>query len=511
MKDIDRQIDKFIAKVRARLRELAIINRLLCFTSIGLGIALVFSIVSIFVPFYYAIWLATGAVLLALFIGIILGIKNTPSKVKSALLVDAKGHKEKVTTAYELKGRQDAFSLLQKRDAKKVIDNFAIRKEFPIKVKGKQAFLFVSLALLFTISSLIDTPARDQAAARHEVNKEVAEKIAKIEKVEKKIKDLSDVSEVEAKKIQEEIEETKKELKEAQTKADIKKAEERLTKKMEMASKQTENKTLSKTLNEEAKKTEEALSKEQQKLMEDALAAMEKAENGSKKDKKDAAKKLQDLARTLDDEELQKLADEYKDSNYSDADYAAAESALNATVSNMSKKNSDLASNNNNNQNNSQSNNSANAMQSENQNNSQSNSQSGNGNKSGNGDGNGTGNGSGSGSGKGNGSGSGSGSGTGTGWNKGSKDGNERTANTNENITVPDGETGNDDNLTGKANDNSSSTKQKSNQSKTWSGNKVSYGEVSGTYKDKAYKRINGSNYPSKLKDKIKNYFDDLN
>ena len=124
----------------------------------------------------------------------------------------------------------------------------------------------------------------------------------------------------------------------------------------------------------------------------------------------------------------------------------------------------------------------------------------------------GQGNGSGQGSGKGSGSGAGSGSGSnGGGWNYGGRNGQEGERKTNEDITIPDGEVGNDDNLTGKANGNESSTKAKSNQSKAWSGNKVGYDEVSGKYKEKAYKKVNGSNYPSKMKERIKNYFDGLN
>ena len=86
----------------------------------------------------------------------------------------------------------------------------------------------------------------------------------------------------------------------------------------------------------------------------------------------------------------------------------------------------------------------------------------------------------------------------------------EGSAKVNENVTIPDGTVGNDDNLSGKANGNNTSTKQKSSQANTWSGNKVSYGQVSGQYKEKAYKKVNGSSYPGKMKEKIRDYFDGL-
>ena len=209
---------------------------------------------------------------------------------------------------------------------------------------------------------------------------------------------------------------------------------------------------------------------------------------------------------------MKKAAEEYKASSYSDGDYANAERALNETLSNMASNRTDLADNSNgtnNNQNNAGQSNSQNGNQTNsgnsgsNQNGGQNsggqgNNQNGRGGSGQNGNGNGSGNG-------------GSGNSSGSGWNYGSKEGQAGARKTNENITVPDGEMGEDENLTGKANGNNSSTKEKSNQSQTWSGNKVSYGEVSAEYKKKAYKKVNGSSYPGKLKDKIKNYFDGLN
>ena len=65
--------------------------------------------------------------------------------------------------------------------------------------------------------------------------------------------------------------------------------------------------------------------------------------------------------------------------------------------------------------------------------------------------------------------------------------------------------------MSGKSNGNDSSVMAKSDQAQTWAGNKVSYGKVSGQYKDKAYKTVDGSGYPVDLKDKIRDYCERLN
>lgn len=525
MKELDQRIRQFVYRVRGRLREQKIVDSLFMTVGIGLGFGVILSLISLFVPFYYAVPLAAGIVFFSFFTGIVIGIKHTPSPMEAALLADAKGHKEKLSTAFYLKGKDDAFSMLQKKDAVAITESFPIRKEFPLRFPVKRALIVFGLAVLFVVSSLLETPARNHAVAKHDVKKEVKEEIAKLEQVEKSIKDKKEISENESAEIKEQLEMAKKELSEAGSKKEIKKAKDRITKKMEMASEKTGNKTLSETLSKAAKERKEQDVSKQKELAKEAREAMKKAEKGSSKDKKEAYKKLGELAETLDDQSLQKAAEEYKQSDYSDSDYVAAKNALNEVLASMEGKNANLANNNssnnasqNNNQNSSSSqNNSQNGQNSNNQsNNNQNGNNQGSNNQNGNQQGNSgqnSNNGKG-GQGQGNqsgGQGSNGGNGAGSGWNRGSKDGREGARKTNENITVPDGETGNDENLTGKANGNNTSTKEKSNQAKTWSGNKVDYGQVSGKYKDKAYKKIDGSNYPGKLKDKIKNYFDGLN
>ena len=217
---------------------------------------------------------------------------------------------------------------------------------------------------------------------------------------------------------------------------------------------------------------------------------------------------------------MEKKIQDYKDSGYSDADYVRAGAALDEAVENTNNE-SEYASNNGSSD--SQKNNGQ-AAQSKEKSTSQgtpsgnqqtgqqtgtqgqtkqnneagaSGAQNANGN-------NGSGNNSGSTGGSGQ-------SGTGAGWNRGNNAGQERDAKTAENVTIPDGESGQDENLTGKANSKGSSQKTTSDQANTWSGNKVDYGQVSGSYKKKAYKQIDGASYPAELKKQIRNYFDGLN
>lgn len=378
---MDTKIKQFVYRVRARLREQKVIDSLLRITGIGLLLAVLISLISLVVPVFYAEIAAAGVIVLSFVIGVAAGIKKTPTPMEAALTADSKGHKEKISTAFFLAGREDTFSKLQKKDALGIIERFQIQKEFPLHLQAKPVLIVIGLALIFTISSLIDTPAKEMARLRHDVQKEAREEIAKLEKVEKKIE--KKISEAESKEIMEQLETAKKELKEADSYEDLKKAEERIVKKMEMASVKTENKALSETLEKAAKEAKKETKTKQEDLAETVKEALKKAEKGSAKDRKDAYEKMKKLAEMAGDEALQKAAEEFAKSDFSKSDFSKAENALSEALASMSKKNSDLANNNQNSGTNSQSNNNQSGNQQNNSNNSkngnQQNNQNGNG------------------------------------------------------------------------------------------------------------------------------------
>ena len=502
---MDSKIRQFVYRVRSRIREQLVIDNLIKAVGIGMLVALIISLIALMIPFYYAIVFATTILMLAFLVGIIWGIRKTPNPMQSALLADSKGHKEKISTAFYLSGKEDAFSMLQKKDAMRIVEQFQIRKEFPIRVEWKRVAGMLILTLVFVITSLIETPAKREALVKHDVKQEAKEEIARLEKVEKELEKNPELAKNEVAEVKEQLENAKKELKEAESYEELSKAKERINKKMEMASKDVKDQTLAEMMKKAAQEGEKLAKEKEQELAKKAKEALEKAADGNEKDKEKAYEELKKLAEMTGDEQLAQAAETYKNATYSDNAYANASNALSQTTQKM--QNSDYAQNNNSSNNQSNSQNSRQNNNASNQN--QNNQGQGNGNQSQ--SGNNQGKGSVQGQGNGSGGGNGSGNGNGGGWNYGGRNGGEGERNTNEDITIPNGEVGNDDNLTGKANGNDSSTKSKSNQSQTWSGNKVGYNEVSGKYKEKAYKKVNGSNYPSDMKERIKNYFDGLN
>ena len=219
-------------------------------------------------------------------------------------------------------------------------------------------------------------------------------------------------------------------------------------------------------------------------MEEDAQKALAQAKDGNKKEKEEAYEAVKKYAQANSNSNLEKKIQDYKDSGYSDADYVRAGAALDEAVGNGLQYASDYSPSDSTEDNRRTTGNNrsgSGATQETNGNNGNS------------------------------GSGRTSGQQSGAGWNQGSDTSKERAAKTEENVTIPDGELGQDENLTGKANGNENTQKVTSTESNAWSGNKVNYGQVSGAYKKKACKQIDGASYPTELKKQIRNYFDGLN
>ncbi len=496
---MEKKVIRFVRNVRARLRELHIVDKLLKMAVAGLLTAALISVFALFVPFYYAVFAAVIVTAICILAGFLWGFINTPTMLKSALMADSKGHQEKFSTAYENVDKQDDFSLMQRRDAVKEMEQFKIRREFPIILSKKLIGGLLLFAVLFAAISSIDTPAKQKAFLSHDSKKAAEEVKKQIEKVEKEF-DKKSYEGADTKEVAKAINTAKKELKTAKTRQEVAKAAKRLSRKLEQMAKKTNNKELGRKMSEQAEKLNKKVEKQQDELMKAAKEALEKAEKGSDKEKKEAAKKMAAMASALGNEELAKAAEQYSRENFSDSSYNNMKQALSKALKNSNQNNSL--------ENAKASTASGNASAKVDPNATVNIKQQGN--VSGN-----AANGAAAGQGSGN-NGGASGNGTngfgnsGAGWNHGSKNGSERDAITNNKVTVPDGTLGNDDNLTGKANENGSAVKQQSEHGLTWSGNKVDYGTVSGSYKDKAYKQVDGASYPASMKEKIRNYFSDL-
>ena len=491
----DQIIWKFVHKVRRRIGG-QVVRRTLCDVAcIGLVLACGISFFSLFVPFYYAVYVESIVLGSAVFVGIGLGIHRVPTLEQAALWADDKGYQEKITTAFGLRGKEDPFSMLQKQDAVAVIANLSVAKLFPFKISVQRVIVLLLLAVLLAGGNLLDSPSRQYAREHHAVQVEVKKETAKVEKVERQLTNKESVSETEIAKVQNQLEQTKKELAKAESAKELQQVKERYLKKMQQTAEQTTDTKLRKALQKQAKQIEREQEEQKKKLARDAKQAMEQAKDGKGKEQKLAYDKVKEYAQTNGLEELETQIEEYKQSDYSEADYVKANATLTRSLQNtdrasrLTQKNAKSPDK--------RESNSGTRMQKD----SNSESRTGKGNSA-NGNSKGRSN---------NGTGSNGGNQSGSGWNRGSDMGQEGNRKTTDTVTIPEGTLGEDDNLTGKVDDSGQMQKSKADQANAVAGNKVDYSKVSAEYKQKAYKQVDGASYPAKLKKQIRNYFDGLN
>lgn len=491
----DQIIWKFVHKVRRRIGG-QVVRRTLCDVAcIGLVLACGISFFSLFVPFYYAVYVESIVLGSAVFVGIGLGIHRVPTLEQAALWADDKGYQEKITTAFGLRGKEDPFSMLQKQDAVAVIANLSVAKLFPFKISVQRVIVLLLLAVLLAGGNLLDSPSRQYAREHHAVQVEVKKETAKVEKVERQLTNKESVSETEIAKVQNQLEQTKKELTKVESAKELQQVKERYLKKMQQTAEQTTDTKLRKALQKQAKQIEREQEEQKKKLARDAKQAMTQAKDGKGKEQKLAYDKVKEYAQTNGLEELETQIEEYKQSDYSETDYVKANATLTRSLQNtdrasrLTQKNAKSPDN--------RESNSGTRMQKD----SNSESQTGNGNSA-NGNSQGRNN---------NGTGSNGGNQSGSGWNRGSDMGQEGSRKTTDTVTIPEGTLGEDDNLTGKVDDSGQMQKSKADQANAVAGNKVDYSKVSAEYKQKAYKQVDGASYPAKLKKQIRNYFDGLN
>ena len=165
----DHIILHFIKKVRRRLCRNVFISTMLWALFAGMAAWGVFNLIALFVPFYAAVLYGFLAFIVCIIAGVIVAVRRYPNLKSTALKIDSKGLKERVTTAYELSGKNDICSQLQKNDTLEKIHGINIRKSFPLKVK-KRVYLFLFGALVFLVTTAaLPAKTKQEAKEIHEL------------------------------------------------------------------------------------------------------------------------------------------------------------------------------------------------------------------------------------------------------------------------------------------------------------------------------------------------------
>jgi len=169
----NKDILKFVRKVRDRMHMTFILEFTVKALAIALGIYLVLAVLSRFVPIYNAYF--RGVVLAGVLTtsGFLISLFMTPKDKSAAMLLDSKGLDERTLTALELLGDNSAIAMLQREDALERIRELDLKKEIKIKFPKKLSLISGVLALLIVVSGFIPNPMEDRAIELNRVKKEI--------------------------------------------------------------------------------------------------------------------------------------------------------------------------------------------------------------------------------------------------------------------------------------------------------------------------------------------------
>ena len=229
----DHIILQFIKKVRRRLCRNIFWTTILWALFIGMTMWGVFHHIALFVPFYAAVLYGFLTFIICIIGGIVIAVRRYPNLKSTALQIDSKGLKERVTTAYELSGRNDICSQLQKNDTLDKIRGINIRKSFPLKIK-KRVYLFLFAALIFVVTTaMIPAKTKEEAKEQHELKQQIEEQEKVLEEMAEEVKENYDLTDEQIEALENMLREAKEELQNATTQEEMAKVEERFETKLQ--------------------------------------------------------------------------------------------------------------------------------------------------------------------------------------------------------------------------------------------------------------------------------------
>ncbi len=497
-------IFRFLKQAKIRLSIAVFIDIMIVSLIVGFLVGTIVNVLALFVPIYGSFQISFVVVGMVGVIGGIYAIFRFPNQKKTALEMDKRGLKERLTTFLELESEGSSWGDLQAEDTYQAIIGYDLKEHTRICIEKKRVYLLMGIVVLFGVAAVLPSPNKELAIVQHEQREQAKKEIEKVEQAKEELEELKEMEQLteadlaEIEKMQDVLEKAKEELNEATTKEELEKALERLeTKALQTLSenKQMESKNkaseLKKQLEEFLKKTEnqskdtfssedlkDILDKEMLQMLEEALGEL--ADELTEEELEELLEQLEQLEASLSNgsltkEQLEQLVEAMKNLSKSDGTRMQMAEIMEGTLGIGSPSNQSV---------------------------SNQNGQVGMGGNNGEGAGIGTGNGTGQG-----------GNGIGGGKNQGSKNGIEKENNrvsSEEQVTIPGREVGMDENLTGQVIEGES-YQSSGGAGLTWSGEKVNYDEVVGEYTKEAYSKIEKNEVPKGMEDVVKEYFEGIN
>ena len=221
-----------IKKTRKKLNRNIMMNYLSICVLIGIAVMFLCLLLGLIFPIYYAPFIGTGALIISVIVGIIIGVLKGSSEYETALYIDSLGFREKIITALENSKSNKEIHILQRNDAERTLrGNIA-----GVYVKWKIPWIRMAVIMVMLILTVIAlntvTPAKLKAEETHLAKVEAKKAAKETDKLLEALKDIdkNQLSPEELKKLSsmlETLELSKNEMEKADSKEALKKAQDR--------------------------------------------------------------------------------------------------------------------------------------------------------------------------------------------------------------------------------------------------------------------------------------------
>ena len=170
-----------IGKCRRKLNTAKLIDCGILFAAAGGAAGIFCEVFSLIRPFYYADLTAAACFTVGLLTGICYALYQRADMRRAAGKLDSFGLKERMLTAYENMDKEDEVSQLQRRDALVHYERIREQVKIPLLPDKRHILALLLSAAAVVFLSLLPSPARDQAALRHQVKEQAKEEKERLE------------------------------------------------------------------------------------------------------------------------------------------------------------------------------------------------------------------------------------------------------------------------------------------------------------------------------------------
>ena len=182
---------RFIQTCRRRLNMAGFFKDVVFALLIGAGVGVIFQVVALMLPFYYANLYTCLALLAAVLAALVAAFVKRTSPEQAALAIDRFGFEERIVTAYEKLGQEGGLLEMQREDAMRQLAAHKDRVRIPLCPAPKKLLGLAGALAVLLVFAMLPAEMKERARELHAVREKAEEKEQEIEELLDALEELA--------------------------------------------------------------------------------------------------------------------------------------------------------------------------------------------------------------------------------------------------------------------------------------------------------------------------------